>query len=94
LPILGYLGFHPPRPGQDEDLLTDSNVKQGFILGSQVNVRRFLAYIYFSVLSEVSKAETFSAQSILNIEDATLCRLEALMNEVFIRRADAVPTIP
>ena len=35
---LGYVGFHPPRPGQDEDSLSESNVKNGFILGQPVAV--------------------------------------------------------
>lgn len=35
---LGYVGFHPPRPGQDEDTLSESNVKNGFILGQPVAV--------------------------------------------------------
>jgi hypothetical protein len=34
----GYVGFHPPRPGQDEDSLSESNVKNGFILGQPVAV--------------------------------------------------------
>lgn len=35
---LGYVGFHPPRPGQDEDTLSESNVKSGFILPQPVPV--------------------------------------------------------
>ena len=34
----GYVGFHPPRPGQDEDSLSEINVKNGFILGQPVVV--------------------------------------------------------
>ncbi|KAF5386158.1 hypothetical protein D9615_002361 [Tricholomella constricta] len=76
---LGYLGFHPPRVGQDEDLLSEANVKNGFVLGHQVS------------------AETFSAHSIINGDlssNATFSKLEALMNEIFVRRADGVPSIP
>ncbi|KAJ6558511.1 hypothetical protein DFH09DRAFT_1486615, partial [Mycena vulgaris] len=29
---LGYTAFHPPRPGQDEDVLTTENVRNGFTL--------------------------------------------------------------
>lgn len=36
---LGYPGFHPPRPGQDEDTLSENNIKNGFILGQPVSVR-------------------------------------------------------
>ncbi|KAF8160920.1 hypothetical protein B0H34DRAFT_795767 [Crassisporium funariophilum] len=76
---LGYAGFHPPRPGQDEDVLSGKNVKDGFILGQPVSV------------------ETFSAQAMINekLHSAeTLAKLEQLMNEVFIRRADRIPVIP
>ena len=34
----GYSGFHPPHPGQDEDILSDANVKNGFVLGHPVSV--------------------------------------------------------
>ena len=37
--LLGYPGFHPPRPGQDEDKLSENNIKNGFILGQPVSVR-------------------------------------------------------
>ncbi|RDB24995.1 Mediator of RNA polymerase II transcription subunit 12 [Hypsizygus marmoreus] len=76
---LGYPGFFPPRAGQDEDVLSEANVKNGFVLGHQVS------------------AETFSAQSIINEDlrsDATISSLEALMNAVFIRRADSIPPVP
>lgn len=76
---LGYPGFHPPRPGQDEDILSETNVKNGFVLQHHVS------------------AETFSAQSMINDNlhsTATLSGLEALMNEVFLRRADRIPPIP
>ncbi|TFK44503.1 hypothetical protein BDQ12DRAFT_21589 [Crucibulum laeve] len=76
---LGYAGFHPPRPGQDEDVLSESNVKNGFILGHSVS------------------AETFSAQAMINenlhVGD-TLAKLEELMDEVFIRRAEHVLPVP
>ncbi|GLB37302.1 putative transcription mediator complex subunit Med12 [Lyophyllum shimeji] len=76
---LGYLGFYPPRAGQDEDLLSEANVKNGFVLGKPV------------------AAETFSAHSLVNADlssTATFSKLEALMNEIFIRRADSIPSIP
>ncbi|KAF8972899.1 hypothetical protein BDZ97DRAFT_2053658 [Flammula alnicola] len=76
---LGYVGFHPPRPGQDEDGLSDTNVKNGFILNQAVSV------------------ETFSAQAMINESlnsRETLTKLEQLMNDVFIRRADRIPPVP
>jgi len=41
--------------------------------------------------------ETFSAQTMINEKlnsPDTLSKLEQLMNEVFIRRADRIPAIP
>ncbi|CAA7259196.1 unnamed protein product [Cyclocybe aegerita] len=76
---LGYPGFHPPRPGQDEDVLSETNIKNGFILSQPVSV------------------ETFSAQTMINEKlhsYETLSKLEELMNEVFIRRADRILPIP
>ncbi|KAF9453917.1 hypothetical protein P691DRAFT_798859 [Macrolepiota fuliginosa MF-IS2] len=76
---LGYPGFFPPKPGQDEDLLSETRVRTGFVLGHQVS------------------AETFSAQSIINENlnaGDTLSKLEDLINEVFKRRADRIPSIP
>lgn len=35
---IGYSGFHPPRPGQDEDVMSPANVKNGFIIGDPVPV--------------------------------------------------------
>lgn len=35
---LGYPGFHPPRPGHDEDVLTENSVKIGYILSQSVSV--------------------------------------------------------
>lgn len=36
--LIGYAGFHPPRPGQDEDALSEPNVKNGYILAQAVSV--------------------------------------------------------
>lgn len=76
---LGYPGFFPPKPGQDEDVLSEVRVRTGFVLGHQVS------------------AETFSAQAIINENlnaGDTLNKLEDLINEVFKRRADRVPSVP
>ncbi|KAG6862352.1 hypothetical protein C0995_016050 [Termitomyces sp. Mi166 len=75
---LGYLGFFPPRAGQEEDLLSEINVKSGFTLNQQV------------------LAETFSAHTIINGDlssETTFSKLEALMNEIFVRKADNIPSI-
>lgn len=31
MPSLGYPDIFPQRPGQEEDILTESNIRQGFI---------------------------------------------------------------
>ena len=32
--VTGYHGFQPPRPGQEEDILSESNVKNGVAIPS------------------------------------------------------------
>ncbi|KAJ7128929.1 hypothetical protein C8R43DRAFT_1026393 [Mycena crocata] len=76
---LGYTGFHPPRPGQDEDVLTAENVRNGFILPQFVKVERFSAKVV--------------VQENIRSGDALL-KLEELMNDVFNRRADRISPIP
>ncbi|TFK74611.1 hypothetical protein BDN72DRAFT_955610 [Pluteus cervinus] len=76
---LGYPGFHPPRPGQEEDLLSEANVRHGFTAPQPVN------------------AEHFSAQSMINDSlhsEDVFSKLEELMNEVFLRKAERLPGIP
>ncbi|KAF8170267.1 hypothetical protein K438DRAFT_1982787 [Mycena galopus ATCC 62051] len=76
---LGYTGFHPPRPGKDEDILTTDNVKNGYILPQFVDAERFSAK---EVIHE-------------NIRTGdALHKLEELMNDIFSRRADRLPPIP
>ncbi|KAJ7350313.1 hypothetical protein DFH08DRAFT_106631 [Mycena albidolilacea] len=76
---LGYTGFHPPRPGQDEDVLTADNVRNGFMLPQFVDAERFSAK---EVIHE-------------NIRTGdALHKLEQLMNDVFTRRADRIAPIP
>ncbi|KAJ8455905.1 hypothetical protein ONZ45_g18844 [Pleurotus djamor] len=73
---LGYPGFHPPRPGQDEDILSEQNVKNGFVADHPVS------------------AESFNAQAIIKIDNDALSKLEDLMNAVFARKAQQLPSIP
>jgi len=50
-----------------------------------------------SIQYSIEKVETFSAQAMINekLHSAeTLSKLEQLMNEVFIRRAERIPPIP
>ncbi|KAF8638047.1 hypothetical protein AX16_010679 [Volvariella volvacea WC 439] len=76
---LGYPGFHPPRPGQEEDVLTESNVRNGFTLNPQVQAESFSA---FSLINDSLQLES------------TLEKLGELMNDVFIKRLEKVPAIP
>jgi len=41
----GYPGFHPPRPGQEEDILSEVNVKNGFVLQHLIAVSLMLQSI-------------------------------------------------
>ncbi|KAF8876501.1 hypothetical protein BD779DRAFT_1560397 [Infundibulicybe gibba] len=76
---LGYMGFYPPQPGQDEDILSAKNMREGFVLGEQVSAENFSAQ---AMINE-------------NLHSSdTLSKLEELMNEVFSRRAERIPAIP
>ncbi|KAL1675939.1 hypothetical protein EV122DRAFT_280599 [Schizophyllum commune] len=80
---LGYTGFYPPKPGQDEDLLTESNIKKGFQLGHAVAGETLSAQPV--ITGELYKKEE---------ESNALPLLEQLMNEVFSRRAEQNAAIP
>ena len=72
----------------------EANVKNGFVLGHQVSVC-FLAEGSSNSLIKY-QAETFSGQAMINEElqsTDTLSKLEELMNEIFVRRADHIPSI-
>lgn len=43
-PYEGYAGFHPPRP-QDEDVMSQTNVKNGFVVGESVPVNSIFNYL-------------------------------------------------
>ncbi|KAF7301177.1 Med12 domain-containing protein [Mycena indigotica] len=76
---IGYIGFHPPRPGQDEDVLTTDNIRKGFSPPQVVPAERF------SAQEEVS--------ALIRSKDA-LHNLEKLVQDVFARRTDNVALIP
>ncbi|KAL4248177.1 Mediator of RNA polymerase II transcription subunit 12 [Abortiporus biennis] len=76
---LGYFGFYPPRPDQEEEILTETNVKNGLMLGVAVPAEHF------------SAQET--AHSCINSENA-LSDLEDLMNQIYARRMENVPSVP
>lgn len=52
MPSLGFPGMFPQRPGQDEDSLTESNVRHGFVDRPVVSVSwiLFLECVYHSFL--------------------------------------------
>lgn len=41
MPSLGFPGMFPQRPGQDEDVMTESNVRHGFVDRPVVSVSFF-----------------------------------------------------
>lgn len=47
--IQGRFGYHFPHPGQEEDILTETNVKNGLHLPTPVAVRVFLFLFFFFV---------------------------------------------
>ncbi|KAF8828838.1 hypothetical protein HHX47_DHR3000082 [Lentinula edodes] len=76
---LGYPNFYPPRPGQEEDILSESNVKNGFVL-PQI------------VLAETFSSQSSISENLHSI--STINKLEDLLNEVFARRAKQIPSVP
>ncbi|KAJ3781694.1 hypothetical protein GGU10DRAFT_98188 [Lentinula aff. detonsa] len=76
---LGYPNFHPPRPGQEEDILSESNVKNGFVLSQVVSAETWS--------SQPAISENLHSMSTIN-------KLEDLMNEVLARRAKQIPSVP
>ncbi|KAJ7209594.1 hypothetical protein GGX14DRAFT_630911, partial [Mycena pura] len=75
---LGYTGYHPPRPGQDEDVLTAENVRTGF------NLPQFVAERFSA--KEVVYENIRSGDALHKLED--------LIGDVFARRADRIAPIP
>ncbi|KAG2113880.1 uncharacterized protein F5147DRAFT_788005 [Suillus discolor] len=81
---VGYPGFHPPRPGQDEDVLSDKHIKDGFLLPLPVPDEHQSASVIF--LQQDAKGGRILDQSVL-------ADLEHLMNDIFTRKADSAVTI-
>jgi len=76
---LGYPGFHPPRPGQEEDLLSDKYIRDGFSSASNVAAETF------SALGLAKEA----------IADSSLFgQVEELAARVLARRRERVKDIP
>ncbi|KAG1807752.1 hypothetical protein EV424DRAFT_1543731 [Suillus variegatus] len=81
---VGYPGFHPPRPGQDEDVLSDKHIKDGFLLPLPVPDEHQSAAVTF--LQQDAKGGRMFDQNML-------ADLEHLMNDIFTRKADSAFTI-
>ncbi|KAG1727617.1 hypothetical protein EDB19DRAFT_1897524 [Suillus lakei] len=81
---VGYPGFHPPRLGQDEDVLSDKHIKDGFLLPLPVSDEHQSAAATF--LQQDAKGGHMFDQSVL-------ADLEHLMNDIFTRKADSVVAI-
>lgn len=81
---VGYPGFHPPRPGQDEDVLSDKHIKDGFLLPLPVPDEHQSAAGIF--LQQNEKGGCIFDQSVL-------ADLEHLMNDIFTRKADSAVAI-
>ncbi|KDQ49550.1 hypothetical protein JAAARDRAFT_42784 [Jaapia argillacea MUCL 33604] len=76
---LGFIGFHPPYPGQPEDILSEPHIKNGFSIGHAIS-----AETYTSVDTINQKLR----------EEDVLSDLDDFMNQIFARRIDNLPQIP
>ncbi|KAG2121417.1 hypothetical protein BD769DRAFT_1629455 [Suillus cothurnatus] len=81
---VGYPGFHPPRPGQDEDVLSDKHIKDGFLLPLPVPDEHQSAAAIF-LQQDATGGRMF--------DQNVLADLEHLMNDIFTRKADSAVTI-
>lgn len=50
MPSLGYPDLFPQRSNQDEDILTESNVRHGFVDRPVVSVNTLFLYLDFQML--------------------------------------------
>ncbi|THH04935.1 hypothetical protein EW145_g5157 [Phellinidium pouzarii] len=76
---LGFINFFPPRPSQEEDILTEANVKHGFTLKTAIPAETY----------------TSKTRQIKELKDGSLIHeLEDFMNQVFQRRTENLYQIP
>ncbi|KAG6370976.1 hypothetical protein JVT61DRAFT_10690 [Boletus reticuloceps] len=82
----GYLGFYPPYPRQDENVLSETNVKSGFVPSQYVQ----------SEISSVTEAlcSRSNAEQDHIFDHGALVQLENIMGEIFARRAENTPPVP
>ncbi|KAI0093156.1 hypothetical protein BDY19DRAFT_989824 [Irpex rosettiformis] len=75
---LGYVGFYPPRPDQEEEILTDGNVKNG------------LHQAPFVPLETYSAQDSFHTRL---VSENALVELQDLMNQIFVRKVEDLPAV-
>lgn len=82
---VGYPGFDPPHPGQEEDVLSDVNIKAGFSQAPYVQSEHAGA-VESRFPQESKRSQLF--------DDDSVTVLETIMHEVFCRRSQYAPVVP
>ncbi|KAI6121312.1 hypothetical protein F5141DRAFT_1186585 [Pisolithus sp. B1] len=82
---VGYPGFDPPHPGQEEDVLSDVNIKVGF---SQA------PYVQSEHAGAVESRFPQDSKRSQLFDDDSITVLETIMHEVFCRRTQYAPVVP
>ncbi|KAL6308224.1 hypothetical protein BKA93DRAFT_726196 [Sparassis latifolia] len=76
---LGYVGYFPPRGNEDEEILSETKVKNGLVLAPPV-------------LAETLSLQDNVRHCL--VHENAISELEDLMNQIFARRAENVPPVP
>ncbi|KAI6044642.1 hypothetical protein EDC04DRAFT_2641397 [Pisolithus marmoratus] len=82
---VGYPGFDPPHPGQEEDVLSDVNIKAGFSQATSVQSEHASA-VESCFPQESKRGQVF--------DDDSITALETIMHEVFCRRTQYASVVP
>ena len=101
-PSAGFQGFHPPRPGEDEDLLTESNIRQGYQCAQAVPVSTLPSHYHLKTVLILDQAEAFTSKTLViatltgadGKQGDPITELGDFMNEIFKRRQENLPQIP
>jgi len=75
---LGFVGFYPPRPDQEEEILSEASVKNGLTSALAVPAENFSA-------NEIITPRILFEDAIADLED--------VMNQIFQRRREDVPPV-
>lgn len=100
--IVGFHGFQPPRPGQEEDILSESNVKNGIVIPAASVSEPFargpfrVGNVGLRVTLNVVQAETWSAKDMIAsaFREGVVSELENMFSLVFSHRNECVPHVP